>query len=186
MESLEERFRNKITFIQFLLSVGIVYQHTMWNYTDSSVLNGVHSFVFYLIETCVPFFFMISGYLFFRTYKPSNVKTKILSRVRTLLIPYLIWNTVYTGFIIGFTQIGLIHSASIKDNIGGIVLQLINAEFSPLWFVKYLMIFSLISPIFYYLLRGKLLGGGNHFGNDSIEHSFLPFWKDDPSAERKF
>lgn len=52
----EARFRNKITFIQFLLSIGIVYQHTVWNYSGSMVLNTLQSFLFYLLETCVPFF----------------------------------------------------------------------------------------------------------------------------------
>lgn len=64
MDEVENRFRNKITFIQFLLSVGIVYQHTIWNYKGNNMLNMGQSFLFFLIETCVPFFFMISGYLF--------------------------------------------------------------------------------------------------------------------------
>ena len=64
MYNTELRFRSKITFTQFLLSVGVVYQHTAWNYTESAVLNAGHTFLFYLIQTCVPFFFMISGYLF--------------------------------------------------------------------------------------------------------------------------
>ena len=101
---------------------------------------------------------MISGYLFFRTYCPSKAKMKIVSRMRTLLIPYLIWNTLYALFIIGLTRLGLIHNSTIDGDIGGILLQLINAEFSPLWFVKYLMVFSLIAPFFYYLLRRKIVG----------------------------
>lgn len=105
-----------------------------------------------------PVFFMISGYLFFRTYSPSKAKMKIVSRMRTLLIPYLIWNTLYALFIIGLTRLGLIHNSTIDGDIGGILLQLINAEFSPLWFVKYLMVFSLIAPFFYYLLRRKIVG----------------------------
>lgn len=158
MYNTELRFRSKITFTQFLLSVGVVYQHTAWNYTESAVLNAGHTFLFYLIQTCVPFFFMISGYLFFRTYEPSKLKTKILSRVRTLLIPYLVWNAIYTLFIIVFTKLGFIHNAVISQKYSGVLLQYINAEFSPLWFVKYLMIFTLIAPFFYYLLRRKILG----------------------------
>lgn len=41
---------------------------------------------------------------------------------------------------------------------GGVILQLLNAEFSPLWFVKYLMAFTLIAPIMYYVLRNKAIG----------------------------
>ena len=47
MNEQEKRFRNKITFIQFLLSIGIVYQHTVWNYKENSILNGGQSFLFF-------------------------------------------------------------------------------------------------------------------------------------------
>ena len=114
-----EQFRNKITAVQFLLSVGIVYQHTVWNYRENPILNAGQSFLFYLIETCVPFFFMISGYLFFRTYDKSKWKEKMLSRVRTLLIPYMVWNAIYTLFMVTLKRIGLISNLTISDNLGG-------------------------------------------------------------------
>ena len=154
----EERFRNKVTAVQFLLSVGIVYQHTVWNYRDNPILNAGQSFLFYLIETCVPFFFMISGYLFFRTYDHSKWKEKLLSRVRTLFIPYMVWNAVYTVFMVSLKRIGLITNLAFSNNLGGVILQLINSEFSPLWFIKYLMVFSLIAPIMYYVLRHRIVG----------------------------
>ena len=46
---------------------------------------------------------------------------------------------------------------------GGGLLRILNAEFGPLWFVKYLMIFSLISPVTYYLFRKKYLGACSVF-----------------------
>lgn len=158
MECQEIRFRNKITVVQFLLSIGIVYQHTQWNYSDNSVLNIIQSFLFYIIESCVPFFFMISGYLFFRTFDIKNVKKKYLSRCRTLLVPYILWNILYAAFMIIMVKIGFVKNIFISDNIGGVLFQIINSEFSPLWFIKYLMIFTLISPLAYFLLRRKYIG----------------------------
>lgn len=186
MYNTELRFRSKITFTQFLLSVGVVYQHTAWNYTESAVLNAGHTFLFYLIQTCVPFFFMISGYLFFRTYEPSKLKTKILSRVRTLLIPYLVWNAIYTLFIIVFTKLGFIHNAVISQKYSGVLLQCINAKFSPLWFVKYLMIFTLIAPFFYYLFKKKNLGCCSNSGDANTKCSFFLFGNDVNTAECEF
>ena len=119
MDNIEVRFRNKIMFVQFLLAVGIVYQHTVWNYKESALLNVGQNFLFYLMETCVPFFFMISGYLFFRTYEQAKAKEKIVSRARTLLIPYLIWNIIYTCFIIGLVKIGFVHNVVINNRGGG-------------------------------------------------------------------
>ena len=157
MDSQETRFRDKITFMQFLLSIGIIYQHTQWNYRENEILNFAQSFLFYLLETCVPFFFMISGYLFYRTLKIQNVKSKILSRGKTLLVPYVIWNTIYAIFIVSLANLGVIHNITISEH-WGVLLQLVNSEFSPLWFVKYLIIFTLISPLMYYLLKRKILG----------------------------
>lgn len=151
------KFSTKIILLSWLLSIGVVYQHTQWGYCGKG-LTATYQFVFFLIETCVPCFFMISGYLFYRTYQPGKAKEKLCSRIRTLLIPYVIWNIVYGIFIITMMKIGLINNASIAETPWEILSQIMNAEFSPLWFVKYLMIFVLISPIMYFVLRNKYIG----------------------------
>ena len=61
--------------------------------------------------------------------------------------------------IVGMNYIGLIQNISISETIGGRVVQLLNSEFSPLWFIKYLMVFVLISPLMYYILKNKIAGG---------------------------
>lgn len=158
MNDNPDRFRNKVTVLQFILSVGIVYQHTVWNYQGNIGLYEAHELLFYLIETCVPFFFVISGYLFFRTYTLQKAKKKLFSRIRTLLVPYFIWNLVYCVFMVTLTKTGFIHNAAIPESIGGVLLKLINAEFSPLWFIKYLMAFILTAPIMFYLLKNRWIG----------------------------
>lgn len=75
---------------------------------------------------------MISGYLFFRTYKISNLKEKLISRVHTLLIPYILWNIIYAFFMIGLSKAGLIKNITIGKNVWNILFQILNAEFSPL------------------------------------------------------
>ena len=48
-----------------------------------------------LVKVAVPVFFIMSGYLFFANVEKWSLKVykaKILRRVKTLLIPYLIWN----------------------------------------------------------------------------------------------
>lgn len=152
------KFNDKITVISFLLSIGVVYQHTQWNYIGGGYAEAAYKFLFFVIEACVPFFFAISGYLFFRTYCIKDVKRKLVSRVHTLLIPYILWNIGYAVFMIGLTKLGFIHNAVIGENIGNILLQIVNSEFSPLWFIKYLMIFVLTSPGIYYLLKNKYTG----------------------------
>lgn len=101
---------------------------------------------------------MISGYLFYRTYQVKNVKRKLISRIHSLFIPYIIWNMFYTISMFILVKIHLIHKISISNNLMEIVFQMINSEFSPLWFVKYLMIFTITAPFLYYILKNKKLG----------------------------
>ncbi len=151
-------FSNKVYLLSFILCCGIVIQHIQWQCQDYTILNTIQTFTFFIAETCVPFFFMISGYLFFRTYSISNCKKKLFSRVHTLLIPYIIWNVVYTVFIISLHLLGFIYNMQTTENLWGGIKSCINSEYSPLWFVKYLIIFVCVSPFMYYILKEKFIG----------------------------
>ena len=83
----------------------VVFLHC-YNFTDNFLLpqttisEGLNIATFIEFFLCngftriaVPIFFMISGYLFFLTYKLSIEKYfyKVKSRFLSLMIPYLIW-----------------------------------------------------------------------------------------------
>ena len=74
------------------------------------------------------------------------------------MIPYILWNIIYAFFMIGLSKAGLIKNITIGKNVWNILFQILNAEFSPLWFVKYLMLFVIVSPIVYYVIRNKFSG----------------------------
>ena len=88
-----------------------------------------------LVKVAMPTFFVISGYLFF-----ANVETfcqeiywqKIKRRIKTLLIPYLIWN--------------LLMAAKLRTFSLSIFWEPSNM---PLWFLRDLMVVSLLTPIIY-------------------------------------
>ena len=88
-----------------------------------------------LVKMAMPMFFVISGYLFFANVEKFN-KTiywqKIRRRVRTLLIPYIIWN--------------LLMSVKLKTFCLSIFWEPANM---PLWFLRDLIIVSLLTPIIY-------------------------------------
>lgn len=108
----------------------------------------------------VPVFFTIAGFLFAgRMDEQGWWKRQVLSRVRSLMIPYVIWNLAYWIFMFG---IGLIAVKCGRD-FGG--LDNVNAMmwnkydvlgFFPLmfpalgltWFIRSLFIMALISPVF--------------------------------------
>lgn len=93
-----------VDFLRFPLIMAIVLIHC--DYPDSALTDvresapvffTIQQFFQYNIYTvAVPLFFFISGYLFFRNGIPDThgLKNKITTRVHTLLIPYLLWNTI--------------------------------------------------------------------------------------------
>lgn len=61
-----------------------------------------------LVDNAVPMFFLVSGFLFF--LKPSRITDKWRKRIKTLLVPYILWCLV--GFLIPFVLqevLGLAH-----------------------------------------------------------------------------
>ena len=95
-----------ISFLRFPLTVMIVMYHC---YCVQVPINQpiyaslVYPFGLMLGETGVPAFFFISGFLYYLSQR-STVE-KLRTRLSTLLIPYIIWNSV---IIIAYITIMLI------------------------------------------------------------------------------
>ena len=154
-------FSNRIANINFYLTLLVVLIHCNCSlYITGKV--GNMDYLFKLIELitsiAVPTFFAISSYLFFKNYDLSKTKGKFKTRIKSLLIPYLLWSTIFLLFVIFLDKINILHGT---DNIIGnidysfvsIVNNIINSNFDgPLWYVKALMILIVLSPIFYILI----------------------------------
>lgn len=152
-------FRNKIASISFWLSILMVFYHTLRPIkvsTDSSLLKlwtSIEIFIHSLGAICVPFFFVISGYLFFRTFKLADYCKKLNSRWRSLFIPYIIWNILATLQIYFAEKWGFI--AGEPRTIINWFIGTINADYSILWYIKYLLYFAILSPTIYYFCKTK-------------------------------
>ena len=125
----------------------------------------IYPFSLWLGETGVPGFFFISGYLFFISKK--TYWQKIETRVHTLLVPYLLWNSMllilyFATYFIGYPQ--EINGRNIADyqlfdyirlfwdrgtyDKGNFVPLL-----CPLWYIRNLLIMSILSPIIFILIK---------------------------------
>lgn len=133
----------------------------------------------------VPTFFLISGFLFFinfREWSWDGYKKKMKSRLRSLVIPYFLWNTAVLAFII----IGKILSkhASVGD-IWNIILEKggwhiyydshswgqnlqnwlgDNLYYAgpidiPLWFLRDLIFVSACAPLIYWFVKKARIFG---------------------------
>ena len=126
-----------------------------------------------LPRIAVPLFFIISGYLFFRSgFMIRTYTDKLRRRVRTLLVPYILWNLLYlirTAFrdIPAFS--GLSHDtaqanwslsavlACFWDKSRGVfpvpASSYIYPQDFPLWYVRDLMVMVVLAPVLYWMLK---------------------------------
>lgn len=115
-----------------------------------------------------PFFFFISGLLFFhcKQFTRKVYINKIRHRLQSLLIPYILWNLLFLLIIAigsslrpGWTAIidKPLSNFTIKDyllifwdtSLIGQKGRLATPIDIPLWFVRNLMVLSLVSPFIY-------------------------------------
>lgn len=92
-----------------------------------------------LVKVAMPTFFVMSGYLFFVNVTEWNAKTywnKLRRRVKTLLVPYIIWNIAMAVKLQTFSLSIFVEPANM-----------------PLWFLRDLMIVSMLTPIIYIGVR---------------------------------
>lgn len=92
-----------------------------------------------LVKVAMPAFFVMSGYLFFANveqFSKEIYSQKMRRRIKTLLIPYIIWNLLMAVKLKSFNLCSFWTPANM-----------------PLWFLRDLMIVSLLSPIIYIGVR---------------------------------
>lgn len=89
----EKNFSNKITIINFLLTLVIcIYHFPLWEYGYSETFNKFKEF---FGQIAMALFFAISGYLLYQNANTKeDVKIKMKKRTFSLLVPYFIWNIV--------------------------------------------------------------------------------------------
>lgn len=92
-----------------------------------------------LVKAAMPMFFFISGYLFFDNVEKWDWQTylqKMKRRIKTLLIPYLVWN--------------LLMAVKLRAFSFSIFWEPANM---PLWFLRDLIVVSMFTPIIYIGVR---------------------------------
>lgn len=179
--------------LRFPLVIMVVFIHSCtindycmpnWSNMSGADVNVALQILFshVLSSIAVPTFFVISGYFFFYNTRKFDIDTyrqKIKKRIKSLLVPYLIWNTFSILWII-FLKIG---AYFVKGKPLSNILDFLNENnwlrlywdcyiwgetrhnwlgqitpasgpyLIPLWFLRDLMIVVIITPILYYLIK---------------------------------
>lgn len=190
--SLTEIESKTIDTLRPLLSLMVVGLHVRPYFIDENALfvnslydASVITIFKVLFSLAVPAFFLISGYLFFRHLEEWNYsiwKDKLKKRLKTLFIPYLLWNLIaFLGFFITRKAGQIIKGNSPVDIItliherGGLRLLWDRCLYGdlhsyninhfgftviggtpmnePTWFLRDLMVVILFTPLIHFLIR---------------------------------
>ena len=159
-----------IDLLRFPLCILVVLCHTKILFGIPGVglpvgtfQQGLQIFLCEVIpHIAVPAFVFFSGYLFFYncSFDSSLFKLKFMSRARGQLLPYLIWCTI--GFIIAASTGEC--AFSLKNFLWGFwdtrawmdLPSHIGAAMPadmPLWFLRDLMMMTILSPVIYWIIR---------------------------------
>lgn len=168
--SEEQYIRNKFTIITFVCSIFIIYFHTynleVYGIDENSI--GIARLTYYfeiywrkLNWLAVPMFFMVSGILFFRTFEMKRLFEKYKSRFFSIVIPYIVWCTLYYFYFVLCTHIPFIHNLTggidvVELSLPAWIDHLWINEYYTLWFLKNLIIFIILTPVIWILLKDHL------------------------------
>lgn len=181
-EVQESRFRNKIYWYSFILSVMVVWIHSVNAAIDASTLEtmiltadyssaslpgvtGLAGHIENLLanslgQMAVPGFFLISGFLFFRTLDSFwAIGRKWQERVWSLAVPYGAWNVLWYLLYVLFGRRSF--------SLSGLTAAAADYSCNPVfWYMYQLILLTMLAPILYLLLRKRgllLLGWGMLF-----------------------
>ncbi len=177
-----------ISFMRYPMAVAIVFQHAYGGITRPSGTDEALGWIimdyirqmcsWHLTSAAVVCFFFISGYLFFQNWQTTDSSDdhvlqwdwkiygkKLKSRCWSLLIPYLTWNILcfavkgawsdFSWHV--FIDFDKWHTGS--EGWFGQELPMSSGPIdSPLWFVRELILMSILAPLIYWLVRhGKIV-----------------------------
>ena len=162
----EKEFRNKVTVISFVLSLLIVSFHAhnltvyLINANDGAlekIIVNLQDFIHNIEEIGVPFFFMISGYLFFRKFELKNTMLKWKNRFWSVFVPYVVWGFLYWLYYYILKNLPGIGQLMNMDDISLSLYSIATVVFAHnhtvFWYLQTLLLYILLAPLLYICLK---------------------------------
>ena len=159
-------FWKKKEFITYILSILVFFIHSYFAQDSGDTFIAIfnHKISFFLscsiTQFAVPMFFMLSGISFFKGYENSKYLSKMRSRIFTLVIPYLLWNTLWMlwdifcsySFLSKFSAASEPFPLTLTGILKGVFFYGCN---TPFWFMFDLIIFCLAAPAVFLIIKNK-------------------------------
>lgn len=167
---MDSRYSNKIIWINFFMTFMIVIVHINPP-TGNEIFVGQYQIVAIPFSICkiiiagyaVPVFFAISGFLFYKNIRKSNLKSKIIKRFYTLIIPMFFYNCIAFLIRVCFMYVPFLR------NTGGLEERYFDFQFildclilakdngTPLWYLRSLFVLAIFAPVLFRLLKNRNL-----------------------------
>lgn len=169
----EKKFHNKVCFAAFLFSLMVVMIHSYnadmfltlpaKDIFAAAVWRLQHILEDVLGPVAVPGFFMLSAYQFYRKCMFRDIGPKMERRIRTVLLPYLLWNFLY---YLGYAAAGRIpflswisDKTAVEFSIPAMADAVLHFTCNPVFWYMYQLIFLIaLSPLLYPLLKNRASG----------------------------
>ena len=167
-----------IGLLRFPLIVGVVTLHAVFDLPEGlKAFDFAEHLVKELGHVAVPLFFLFSGYLFFKglekRFSWAVFRGKLHRRVRSLLVPYVLWNALFLLFLLALQLLfpGLLrsHSPILSYGVGDWLNSFWNYNgqlygypvLYAFWFLRNLMVLNVLSPLLWLVLKhgGRLAMG---------------------------
>lgn len=161
---MNKNLSEKIKVVSFICTVMVVYRHG-FNLHAFGLNDNIDSYIAFieygiskLTEVAVPYFFIVSGFFFFRyTYYDKSEYVKMLcKKIHSLLIPFIFWN------IVGIIPLILTHQFAYGDTPWKYILQLFHSDWNGvLWYVRDIMTLMVSVPLYdwIFVLNNRWLYG---------------------------
>ena len=159
---MDSNLSKKIANTNLILTIMIVLLHSdCFTYLSNGekyydVTKYISSFIQKFCSIAVPTFFVLSSYLFFINYDNSKYFVKLKSRIKSLVVPYLCWSTIFLIFFVIISNLPWFSMFNgvftpIEYSVSFFIKNILMSTYDGvLWFVRDLFIFVLLAPIIYF------------------------------------
>lgn len=150
---------HRIALMSLVSAVMVVFIHTAQHPTKEMLSWwSMQIFGHGICNMAVPFFFIVSGYFLGLHFGESGWwRMQVLKRIKTILVPFFVWNFINFAHSIGFALIinlkaGVAWNSDLPANLANMMRVCgiyPDYPFSvPTWYLRALFIYVLISPIY--------------------------------------
>ena len=158
---MDKALKDRIPVLNFLFMVEVMLYHCespdnalAFNAADVWCNDLISYAVVMAGILCMSFFFLVTGFLLFYRLDFRNLGAKLKKRVFTLLVPYVIWELLFS-----LKALFQGNGWTVSELFAQIFLLRIWPPLGAFWYLYAVFLLALLSPVLLLLFRNRKLSG---------------------------